>query len=245
MFQTDLASLLSSMGQRHALIAWRPSAAAAERAGSIEALFREVTLQRIAVVWQVNDEALWKRLIQAILASPLAAGGLRASEEQGFSGIRPTQGPVQAGLFVGRGYLVFGLGPDVVEQVLAVLRNPPQGSAALRGSDVARRSRALLPPQAGLAYSLSDTSNALAQFKSRITTLLELVSEAGGARRTLPGAPPLPPVDEGTRRGVDGLKTLLPSDEELAGITGASVSQMYVNQHGVVAQGALELAPAR
>ncbi len=52
-----------------------------------------------------------------------------------------------------------------------------------------------------------------------------------------------PPPNEDAQRAAAKVKELLPSDEELDGATGANVSRMIVNQHGLVYQSALELPP--
>jgi hypothetical protein len=52
---------------------------------------------------------------------------------------------VEGGLFVGRGYLVLGIGSEVCESVRAAIRNLPSGGAALRTSLLDARANELLP----------------------------------------------------------------------------------------------------
>ena len=78
----------------------------------------------------MKDEAPWKRLIQ--LAAGFAAlteGMVTPAEEQGFVGLRiDVEDMFTGGVFVGHGYMVLGLGPDVIEPLLSAVRSPLEGA---------------------------------------------------------------------------------------------------------------------
>ncbi len=194
----------------------------------------EVPAQRQGIVWQVKDEAPWKRLIQ--LGAGFAAvseGMVTASQEQGFMGLRlNVKDVVQGGAFVGHGYLVLGIGPDVVETLLSTLRKPPEGADALRGSDLMKRAARLLPPEPCLYYQVSDFNRYAKSIAEAFMSAFEMTMSIEASES-----------DEATAaaKTLAKFKELLPSEEELEGSLGVTVGHLLVNQHGLVYRMALEL----
>lgn len=239
--QTDLGSLLSSVGRRHIVIEF-PSKnepkPAEEKARAAAAAFS----QRVGMVWQVKDEQVWNRVMQVIgQFAPAAGGAVEAAEEQGFKGFRLHQGPIEIGLFFGRGYLVLGVGSEVTESLLSVLRTPPTGDAALRTSGLVDRGRALLAPVPSLLYQIGDAGLDVKSAKRAIERLIDLPltqprlpGEGLGARPTY--------EDLADKKAFTAkLKALVPSDSELEGIMGVSVIQASASANGLLLQSALEL----
>ena len=239
LLQTDLATLLSSIGRQHSIVQFPPKAGgdANRPAGAAAA-----ATERVGMVWQIKDEQLWQRVMQTLGNFAGAAGGaVKPAEEQGFNGYRLQQGPIAGGLFLGRGYLVLGVGEEVAELLLSTLRNPPEGEAAMRTSSLAERGAALLPRAPCLAYQLSDAGQSVKTIKRTIENLIDLPSTQRAALAQLPGAP-VPAGDTAAAAAFAAkLKELLPSDEELEGVLGVSVGQTTVNEHGLSSQSALEL----
>ncbi len=185
---------------------------------------------RMAFVWQLRNVGVWKQLFQMIgqYAAMAPPEAVKQVEEQGFTGWRIKQEPVEMGLFLGRGYLVLAQGQDVASPTLAMLRNPPEGDAALRRSDVYARATELLPAREGLIYSIGDYNRSLKQ-----TSRLILESMKTGVAMNPEGA-----------NDIEWIERLIPSEEELDGLMGAGVGQLYVTDDGFVVESALELQPA-
>jgi len=239
--QTDVAGLLSSLGQQHTVISFpsKPAEpAAAAGFNPLAAVLSGLSTARTGIVWQVKDEQVWKRLMQLIgTVAPQTNGIVSEAEEQGFSGFRLKQDPIEAGFFLGRGYLVLGIGSEVTESLLAVLRSPPTGAASLRSGSLIERAQSLLAPEAGLEFDLSDSGQEMKGTRETLARLLSgssPVSPLGAIAGNQAAAP------EDTAM-LEKLKALLPSDEELEGSVGVSVGQTTVNGYGLVRQSVIEL----
>jgi hypothetical protein len=224
----DVIELLSSLGQQHSTVSFVPKvdAAKADEGDSLGT-------GRTGVVWQVKNEDIWRKVMQL----GAAATGQEPVEEQGFLGLRVSQGGFEGGVFLGRGFLVLGMGDEVIESVLSMLRNPPAGDASLRGSALYRRACELLPPQAGLTYQISDNNRNMKAVRQVMLTSLEAV------KRQQAGAD-----DEDVRRGLEILEKaieLLPSEDELEGTLGVSAAQTTVDDSGVVNRSVLDLPAPR
>ncbi len=221
--QTDVASLLSSLGPRHSIINFLPKLDAAldQAKAKADPHFGNANAQRMALVWQLKDEAVWQKIMQ--MAAPFAGDNLL--EEQGFKGIRAPQVP-GVGVFLGRGYLIVGMGDGVLESTLTALRNPPAGDAAFNSSDVARRANELLPPEPGMGYQVLDG----ARYTKLLGQLRSLMTNAGA------GGLPDAQVEL-----IKGLEKILPTDQELEGILGVGVGGMQINNHGIVLRSVSDL----
>jgi hypothetical protein len=218
LLQTDIASLLSALGTHHSSVDLPPRKT--DVAMGPEGL-AGLTGSNV-FVWKLTDEALWKRVIQtaAVLSQK------EMVEEQGFQGIRIDQGQVRLGVFVGRGYLVAGGGgSDTLETVLSNLRNPPAGAAGLAGSRLFQRASELLPPRPGLAYSVTDMNRYAKTLRGAVVAFTELA--AGD--------------EDSDTAVIDLIRSLIPSEDELNGVLGASATQSWVDEHGVTVRGVAEL----
>jgi len=260
--KSDLPTLLSSLGHQHSMVSF--PAKMAEPAVPLVAGPVVVPLgpsSREGVVWQVKNEEAFKRLMQLGAGfGALSGGAVKGAEEQGFVGLRLNlQGVLEGGVFVGRGYLLLGIGPDVVEPLMATVRNPPEGDAALRSSPLMTRGNALLTPEAGILYSLNDHNRSIKSWRQSVVSLLEtFISQANGGVLGIPGTAALGADEQPaeldaaekaelarTKALMEKIKGLLPTDEELEGVLGVGVGQAVVNQHGLLFRGAIELPPAR
>lgn len=239
--QTDLTTLLSSLGQRHIGITFPPKnepQPAGEKAEAHVALLGGS--QRVGLAWQVKDEQVWNRVLQVIgQFAPAAGESVQAAEEQGFKGFRFRQPPLEAGLFLGRGYLVLGVGSEVAESMLSVLRTPPTGDASLLASGLIERGHALLPAEPSLFYQIGDAGVSAKTSKQAIEGIIDMPFK----QPQLHGA--AAPEDHGDLERQKALaaklKELLPGDSELEGVLGVSVDQAVVTSHGLVFRSALEL----
>ncbi len=151
--QASLPELLSSLGNRHLVMSFGLDSDDEEEDGDEEV---GSATERMAMVWQVEDEQLWARLLKAITPFAGMASGVESAEEQGFSGWRMKNEKVEGGLFLGKGYLVLAYGSGVVESVLSTLNNPPTGDDALRGSEVFAKASAMIDLEPGLAVQVTD-----------------------------------------------------------------------------------------
>jgi hypothetical protein len=229
-FDTDAATLLSSLGHEHSILTLPPQkarkAAAAEKADDDEAA--DEASGRMALVWQVKDEALWKKII------PTVAGltGSSVIEEQGFTGVRFDQAGYEGGVFLGSGHVMLGAGPDVVESVLAILRKPPSGEAALRASPLGRRAATLLPPEPSLGFQFTDLSQYVTLWRQSIDS--SLATAKAHVKLGDAGA-------DTTDALLDKFKDLVPTEAELEGVLGVGAAQTVVGDHGVTRQSISEL----
>lgn len=148
--QTDVVSLLSSLGDKHMLVSFLPNDAAAAKEDQPQQ-------NNIAFVWRITDEALWKRLLQ--MAALVA--GQQVKQEQGFSGLRHETPQFSGGWFIGDGTMVLAFGKEVTEKTLAMLRRPPALGDSLAGSPQARRATELISARNAVTYEITNGSSAL------------------------------------------------------------------------------------
>ncbi len=241
--QTDLTDLLSSVGHQHSVVTFPPrfvrpvqeKAEADDAEGASPAV-----VQRIGMVWRLKDEKDEKVLRQFFKAAgPMVqgggAGGLRPVEELGVSGYRLDQNGTEVGIFIGRGYLVVGVGPEVSETLLVALRAPPEGDAALRSKGFVERGRALIAPQPCLSYELSDAGAGVKLTRQTLEWLLEALIT--GNAPGLGGAA----ASESQKALLQKLKSILPTENEMEGVMGVKISQTVVTDEGLMLQSAVDL----
>ncbi|MBI2823642.1 MAG: hypothetical protein HYX69_03000 [Planctomycetia bacterium] len=235
--QTDVATLLSSVGSNHYFVTFDPTITKIE-GNAVPGL--EMPSTRTGIVWDLKDEAPWKRLIQmgAGLAA-LSEGAVTASEEQGFTGLRlKVENIIEGGVFVGHGHMVLGIGPNVVEPLMSAIRNPPEGSAALKGGDLMKRAGALLPPEPCIYYQMMDFDRYVKTLRQTVVTMLELPLTM---RARLGAVAPGAGDDQEGQKLVAKIKELIPNEEELEGTSGVAAGQLIVNGHGLLFRSAIEL----
>jgi hypothetical protein len=218
----DVAAVLSGLGSRHWILTFPPNVAEAMarvRAAEDDDDAEMQLADRMAVVWQVADDAPYRKLVGRL--AQLAGGEL--DEEQGFEGVRI---PGAAGFYVGRGHLVIGIGEGTIEKTLAAIRTPPQGEISLRESDVPRRAAELLPARPARMYGVSDSTR------------------SGGTLGTLRDmAATLEPddVDDDFRSAFAALKELLPTAREMEGMFGIGAVLLRMTDDGLLLESAWEM----
>lgn len=244
--QLELPELLSSLGQQHHTVTFLPKMQRIENPDA-EGEPVEAPVAREALVWQLKDEEAWKRVIVAANGlAPLTGGALAPAEEQGFTGLRINTAGAQGGVFVGRGYLVLGIGPEVVETVLASLKNPPPAGSQFANGPAMKRAGELLSPAAGITFGVTDYSGYVKLLRQALLQAFE--SPLAGQAQLLEGIEgqaELQAALDKTRAMVEKLKALIPSDEEMEGTLGVSVGQAEVTPQGLVYRSALELPPGK
>lgn len=233
--QVALPELLASLGNNHTIMTFGIQSIDLEEA-SDDDLDNNLT-DRTAIVWQLTDEQLWSKLFKVIAPFAGMAPGTEAVEEQGFSGYRMKSGQIEGGLFLGKGYLVLGIGDGVVETTLSALNNPPSGSNALRGSDLYSDARDLLDLEPAMLFELTDNDRYMRMVFDKLSQQFDQLEGMMGAM-----------VDEDDdEEGMfifDLMRALMPKGDELQGMMGVSVSRTEVNEDGVFLQSVQE-APAK
>jgi hypothetical protein len=223
----DLPGVLSAFGTRHWIVAYPPQVAAAlaeARTARAEPgpLSGMPTFDRLALVWEVTDEAPFQKILQRL--APLAQ--TEVVEEQGFRGIRMPNGPA---MFVGQQHLVVAIGDDSLEKTLAAIRTPPAGEASLRESAAVARAAAMLPPAPARLFSIGDathTGGMLGLVREFLAGL-----EAGD-------------VTADSREFLETLRPLLPSAADMEGMFGVSTSLLETTDTGLFYRSAWELPAA-
>ncbi|HEY4311488.1 MAG TPA: hypothetical protein VGN12_18715 [Pirellulales bacterium] len=232
--QNDVQTILSAVGTNHYFVSFPPAELTVKPADGEEVQAPET---RTGIVWQLKDAELWKKLIQ--LASGFAAlteGVVSPAEEQGFIGLRfKVEDVFTGGLFVGHGYMVLGIGQDVVEPLLSTVRNPPEGSAAFRNGDLPRKAAALMPPEACIYFQVTDFDRYLKTLRQQLGSVFNYTTSSVAAPGTSTSG------DEDDQKLVKKLQELLPSEQEIEGTTGVSVSHLVPSQHGVTFRAAVEM----
>jgi hypothetical protein len=212
----DVPNLLTSLGSRHWIVSYPPRIAEAlteaRAARGRGAAVQQQVADRVAVVWQIADEAPFEKILQR-LAGMAGGGGIQ--EEQGFRGIRIPDGPA---IFMGQGHLVVAIGSDSLEKTLTAIRNPPAGEASLRESDIVRRAATLVPLEPARVFGVSDSSRSGGTL---------------GMLRSFAAAMVPDDVDARYRDMLAGIQKLLPSEAEMEGMFGVGATLMRADDAGV------------
>lgn len=218
----ELPRFLSALGSRHWIVDYPPRIAAAVAAGresgAVAASLGDAN--RGAVVWQVTDEAPFRKVLRQM--APLAGGELK--DEQGFGVIRVPGGAVA----VGMNHLVVAIGDDSLERTLAGIRNPPAGEASLLEGDAMRRAAKLLPLGPARMFAVGDATRT--------------GGTLGGLREMAANMEP-DDVPDRYRELLTGLKDALPTAAEMEGMFGVSVSTMRMTDDGLALRSAWEMPP--
>jgi hypothetical protein len=235
MLQMSLADVLSSLGQRHVMLGYDAGWVEAEvpdmdnfnpETGEFAMKMQRMPQNRMAYVWQLRNEQVWRQIMQMIGGfAPMFGGMIQPTEEQGFTGYRiEGEGvPVQGGVFLGHGRLVIAVGQEVAEPLLASIRNPPAGAAALRTSPLFTDATRRLTLRPGVMFNYTDMRRAGADARRMISWALEQADIIDAQQ----------------------LERLLPSDEEMREALATDIGQAYFTDEGLVTQNAMELPPAR
>ena len=219
----DLERLLASFGSRHWIVTYATNVAEAladARARRGSGPLQPQLVDRVAVVWQVADEAPLVKLLGRL--APLAGGQL--AEEQGFRGFR---GPGGAAAHVGHGHFVVD-SAKAVEATLAAIRNPPSGEASLRDGDVVGRARELVPQTPARVFGVSDAR--------RSGGTLGLLRDFAANLRPEDVAEPL-------RDRLSRLQSLLPGAADMEDSFGVGTLLVTPADAGIVCRFAWEMPP--
>ena len=228
---TDIATFLSSLGNRHTLLSFTPGfeKVDVDGEGSVEPV--ETPSTRIALVWSVKDEALWQRVITKIgQFAPMYQGALQPAQEQGYTGWRLGQpSTAHGGIMFGNGKVVFAVGKDVLASTLSALNTPPKGDAALANSAPMRRASELMDLHPGLMFRVYDMSRYGSEVLPHVLDTMHtaLVADREGSDAAM----------------LDQIWDLIPTAAELAHAFGVSATQCWVTDNGVRLESCLELPP--
>lgn len=229
LLQADVATVLSSFGHRHTVLTFPPEETVGgngDEAAS-QGFFLE---DRSAMVWEVKDEALWQRVIQAAgMFAPMTGGALRPAEEQGFSGWRMETDEFEGGLLLGDGSLVLGIGKGTLEEVLSALRNPPAAEHTFASSSKFRDAQGLIDFRPGIYWDVQNAGKQLGD----VARMIRNNHRAGG----------FDDQDRFSRESVEELIGLLDPDV-IGEAFGMGVSQIFTTRDGIVLESAQYLAPA-
>ena len=221
--KTSLEEVLGSLGNRHTMISF------GFEAGEGDDIERR-TAERTAFVWQVRDEPLWGRVLEALKPYAGMAGGLEFTEEQGYRGWRMKSEKFEGGLILGNGNLVFAMGSEVMEATLSSLNHPPAESDSLRGGQVYATASEMLDLEPCLAMEIVDGR----RYMKMVWGIFQELIEMEGLLDSGEG-------DSGQKMFVAILQSLLPSEEEITQMMGVIVSRLEVNDEGMFAGYAMDL----
>ena len=222
----DLPKLLTSLGTRHWLVSYPPefgeAFAEASKAGAEEgAASARQFIDRAALVWQIDDEGPFGKILQRLAG--LAGGDGELQEEQGFRGVRIPDGPA---IYIGQGHLVVAIGKDSLEKTLAAIRNPPAGESSLRESEVVRRASEMVLLEPARMFGVSDSTRSGGTL---------------GMLREMAAAMVPEDVAEPYREMLAGIQKLLPSDDETEAMFGIGATIMRADDAGVALKSVWEM----
>ena len=225
--QADIRSILSALGTRHAIMLLEGRQVTFQEEEYDFDTQATKTVQKTqfmrpgAFVWDLADAGVVNRLVVAAKNFiPLAGpdSGLAPAEEQGFTGIRLSKGSVPGGLMLGRGKLVVSFGPEVTEQTLSLINNPPAGDKALANSPLFGEGQQIMQHRDGVMYFIQDGGQDLVNTKKQV--LAEMDNPDAGLDPEL----------------AQRITALFPSDDDLRASMGVSVGQSYLTGNGLILQ---------
>jgi hypothetical protein len=211
--------------------------------------------QRLGIVWDLRDPAVFKQLFQAL--KPFAAGMpfLEFVEEQGIPGLRFTspasadEVPVTGGFFIHPQYLVFGMGDGMIEELLAAVNNPNNGLAQ---TDLPDACATVLPPVPGLMQQYADFGKHYADLMPVMQEMFrQLLQDEIDATEYDPDwdDPEYAAELEREREALEALMLiyddLFPEDSFWLKAFGVVTGYVIATSDGVVLESATELDPTR
>lgn len=241
---TDPATVLSALGHQHTVVNFGAqlgaNAAGDDEENAIEGVFEE----RMAIVWHLQDAELWGKILDKIGGFAPAQSAMKATDEQGFRGYRFINSVMEGGIVSGKGYLVLGLGEGTLEKTLSCLNHPPEGNAALAGSELYAKARTALSLQPGISLSVTDGNRQVQMLRDMLDTLLE--SHAMGATIAIDDDSDTEETDVQLPdpQAIEKIRDLFPSAAELQGVMGVSVSQVIMQSSGLHSESVTELPRA-
>ncbi|MCC5828841.1 MAG: hypothetical protein JJU36_05280 [Phycisphaeraceae bacterium] len=244
--------LLGSVGTAHHWLYWGLTMKNPEDVGMFEPPF---DIQQ-SFVWRPTNERTFNTLFDRLKAMGEEMGehGPKIVEEQGFTGLRADEEMgMNVGFFHGRGFLTMTMGEGVTEKTLALLR---QGQAAnpLANEAMFRRAGQILRLRPNMAFSIDDSNKSMLNLREMVLTAAKQAAGQGPMMMP-PGMDDadLPPearewmeqMRKDQAEAAEKLEKLIPTREEIDGVFGVSVGQVYVTRQGIIIEGAGELAPKR
>ena len=228
--QVGLEELLSSLGSRH-------TAANFESEIDLSVDLTNQQPESTAVVWQVTDEQIWTRVMQTMAPMVGSMDGAEFTDEQGYTGYRFKNEPIEGGLFLGNGNLVLAYGSQVLETTLSSLNNPPEGSDAFRGGAVYQRATELIEPTPSMGYSVVDGNRYATILRNWFLALIEQYESALDLQE-----------DDAEAAGMENAwldlaRALIPSEKEVQNLLGVSAGRFEVNDHGIFGVSVQDLPP--
>lgn len=223
MTQSDLKSVLSGLGKVHTAVRF------------ISKFDPDADVQkpgdqtRMALIWKLSNEPAWTRLIQALAPFTMQMGEqMKAADEQGFTGWRLNMPQMEGSLMIGKGHMALSVGNEVTEQVLTVLRNPPDAADTLASADWVKRAHQAFEFKPGFAYSVTDSGRMIdSMIPSFKSAMKQFMTMQGGDTTEL----------------WEKLEQVMPDAEAFKGTFDVSGSHALTTQDGVVFQG-FTLMPA-
>ncbi|WP_428389441.1 hypothetical protein [Mucisphaera sp.] len=221
--QADIRQILASLGTRHTIVASDPVDVMVEdfeynpNTDDWDAVMVEEEVTPVAFVWDLTDQDIWQRIMtQAktfLVGQPGAIFDL--ADQQGFSGIRttPGQNPEMA-VMLGNDRLVYTVGPDITDRVIALLNNPPQGDAALANSELYRDADNLINFRPAMFTQIADSGQDMVE---SLRTAIEALDD-----------------NDDNAQLASRIKALLPSEEDLEASFGVNATQITLSNQGLL-----------
>lgn len=229
LFQVDLLDLLAAMGPKVTSIVFPISSESVDAVIDSEA---EDIQEPTAIIIELADQEIVEDFARkAIAFAP--PGGIEETDEQGYFGVRVQGAPVQLGAAIGDGHLILGIGDNVLEQVLASLKNPPTGRDAFIGSDAYDTGKEMLSGKAGIRLDITDGNiQQQAAFEA-----LETVVEQMQTFRSEFGE------EDFALSVFEAVLMQMPSPEESDGSFGVFITEIYTDNAGLKFESVAELPP--
>ncbi len=230
MLQTDVTSLLASLGTKHTLGVYPIEPKPKAKEGEEEETAPEQA--PMALVWNLTDQALWNKVFGAI--KPLmgmAGGNVIPADEQGFTGYRSAPGlPVDGALMTGKNFLMFAFGPKVAEQTLSSLSTPPTGEASLKDGKAFAQAKTVAKLRPGVLFTLANNEKTGEQF---IEGFLQGIEQTLARSRNM--------TPEEAMALTEMVRAILPKPEEMKGVYGVGVGQGFNSAEGLTIESITEL----
>ena len=220
--KTGLEELLDSIDSRHSLVSFGiDKDAFVSEDGKPD--------EKRALVWSIEEETLWSRLLDAM--KPFATmANAEASEQQGYRGFRIKNERIEGGLMLGKGYLVLGIGAEVLETTIASLNNPPSSDDSFRASEIYERASNLLDLQPCMGLEVTNGSRYMSDLWRVMEYQFKEVEEEYADYE-----------DEDEQEIAELLWKLIPNADEVEEIFGVIVTSFEVNEDGLYLGSVTEL----
>lgn len=227
LIQAPLEELLDGLSTTQYVIQFAPD---------VEALaddeFSDAEVEPTALVWDVQNQEMWARLMQSLGAFASMAN-MKPTDEQGFEGFRIESPLVEGGIVVGRDKLVFALGPETLESTLSAINNPPSGRNAYRNSDVFEAAQDVFDMRRATSTEVTDGNQMMKLARQAFAIAAEQITAFEEEYGSEYG-------DEGNA-ALKLLVDLFPDEDETDGILGVVVTEFVIDEDGLTVQSINEM----